>query len=218
MDFGLSPDQLRSGLIFFLVLLVSLVLRAGAQAAMAHRLGDDTPELNDRLTLNPMAHIDLFGSVIFPLICIFAFPGTILFGWAKPVPINPTQFEPLRRRGEILTALAGPGSSFGLALLGAAVGGLLFRADARVAELAGTMITLNVTLAVFNLLPLPPLDGGQILRHVVGMSEETFVALSRWSIFILLGALWLPPVRYALTLVIQTVVFPFALVFQALAG
>ncbi len=218
MDFGLSPDQLRSGLIFFFVLLVSLVLRAWAQAAMAHRLGDDTPELNNRLTLNPASHIDLFGSVIFPLICIFAFPGTILFGWAKPVPINPTQFEPHRRRGEILTALAGPVSSFGLALLGAVGGGLLCRVDARVAELAGTMITLNVTLAVFNLLPLPPLDGGQILRHVVGMSEETFLALSRWSMLILLGALWLPPVRYALTLVINIFVFPFAVMFQALAG
>jgi len=218
MDLGLSPDQLRTGLIFFLVLLVSLVLRAWAQAATAHRLGDPTPELNGRLTLNPLPHIDLFGSVIFPLLCIFMFPGTILFGWARPVPINPTNFQPHLRRGEILTALAGPASSFGLALLGAVAGGLLFRVNPRAAELAGTMISLNVALAVFNLLPLPPFDGGQVLRHAVGMTEETFHAISRWSMLILLLALWLPPVRNALALLIQIVAVPFVLIFEALAG
>ncbi|MSU69764.1 MAG: site-2 protease family protein [Opitutaceae bacterium] len=218
MDLGISPDQLRTGLIYFLVLLMSLVLRAWAQAATATRLGDDTPELNGRVTLNPLPHIDPVGSVIFPLVCIFVFPGTILFGWARPVPINPTNFMPHLRRGEVLTALAGPASSLGLALLAATGGGLLYHLAPRSAELAGTMISLNVALAVFNLLPLPPLDGGQVLRHAVGMREETFHAISRWSMFILLFALWLPPVRTALTVLIQITALPFVLIFQMLAG
>jgi Zn-dependent protease len=217
MDFGIDPETLRSGLIFYIVLIASLCIHEWAHAITAHKLGDDTPERDGRVTLNPIAHMDLLGSVIFPLLCIFVLPGGLLFGWGKPVMINVSNFKN-RKRDEILTTLAGPGSNLALALLSALVGGVLFRFEPRTAELFVQLIGINVLLAVFNLIPLPPLDGGRVMRHIAGMTEETFINLSRWSFLIILIAINIPAFRMVLGAVMGIVAAPFLLIYRLIAG
>jgi len=217
MDFGIDPETLRRGLMFYLVLIASLCIHEWAHAFTAHKLGDDTPERDGRVTLNPIVHMDLLGSVIFPLLCIFVFPGGLLFGWGKPVMINVSNFK-RRTRDEILTTLAGPGSNLAFALVAAVVGGLLFRVEPRTAELFVQLIGINVLLAVFNLIPLPPLDGGRVMRHIAGMTEETFHNLSRWSFLIIIIAINIPAFRMLLGAVMGIVGAPFLLIFRLLAG
>jgi Zn-dependent protease len=176
------------------VLIVSLCIHEWAHAFTADRLGDDTPRRDGRVTLNPIAHMDLFGSVIFPLVCIFVIPGGFLFGWGKPVMINPSNFAD-RKRGDVITTLAGPMSNLVLALLAAVIGGI-----------------------VFHLIPLPPLDGGVLMRHAVGMSEEMFYNISRWSMIVLLIAINIPPIRQLLGMIMAIVSWPFAMLFQLVAG
>ena len=217
MDFGIDPETLRSGLIFYIVLIASLCIHEWAHAITADKLGDDTPERDGRVTLNPIAHMDLLGSVIFPLICIFVLPGGLLFGWGKPVMINVSNLKN-RKRDEILTTLAGPGSNLALALVAAVVGGMLFRVEPRTAELFVKLISINVLLAVFNMIPLPPLDGGRVMRHIAGMTEETFINLSRWSFLIILIAINIPAFRMVLGAVMGIVAAPFLLIFRLIAG
>jgi Zn-dependent protease len=217
MDLALDPEHLRRGLILYIVLISSLCVHEWAHAVTAHKLGDDTPERDGRVTLNPLVHMDLLGSVILPILFIFVFPAGMIFGWGKPVMFNPANFRH-RTRDEVLTTLAGPASNLGLALLAAVVGGLLFRADPRTVELFVQIISINVLLAVFNLIPLPPLDGGRVMRHIVGMTEETFYNLSRWSFLIILVAINIPAFRALLGLVMGVVGFPFMVIYRALAG
>jgi Zn-dependent protease len=216
MDSAIDLVQLRQGLIFYLIFVVSICIHEWAHAFMADKLGDHTPSAQGRVTLNPLAHMDMFGTVIFPLVCIFAFPGGILFGWGKPVMINISNFQH-RKRDELLTTIAGPFSNLALALLAAIAGGLLAGSASRTIELFGMMITLNVVLAVFNLLPLPPLDGGTVMKHAVGMSDETYFRIAQWSWLVLLVAINLPPVQYGLRFIMGLVSLPFVMIFQMLA-
>jgi Zn-dependent protease len=215
MDLDLAT--LRSGLLYFIVLVCSLCLHEWAHAFAADKLGDDTPRLQGRVTLNPLAHMDLFGTVIFPLVCIFLLGGGFLFGWGKPVLVNSANFKN-RRRDDTLVTLAGPGMNLLLAVLAAVAGGLLYRHEPRSAELFVLVIGLNVTLCVFNMIPLPPLDGGQVLRHAIRMSDETYLRISQWSFFILLIAIWLPPVRWLIITVMGLVAAPILALYQLLAG
>jgi len=217
MDFGIDPETLRRGLIFYLVLIASLCVHEWAHAITAHKLGDDTPDREGRVTLNPIVHMDLLGSVIFPLLCIFVFPGGLLFGWGKPVNIDISNFRH-RRRDEILTTLAGPGSNLALALVAAIVGGILFRFEPRTAELFVQLIGINVLLAVFNLIPLPPLDGGRVMRHIAGMTEETFHNIARWSFLIIIIAINIPAFRMVLGAVMGLVAAPYLLLYRLIAG
>ena len=217
MDFGLDPETLRRGLILYIVLIASLCIHEWAHAITAHKLGDPTPDSEGRVTLNPVAHMDLLGSVIFPLIGIFVLSGGIIFGWGKPVRINPSNFAH-RKRDEILTTLAGPASNIALAFLGAVVGGLIYKFEPRTTELFVQLIGINVLLAVFNMIPLPPLDGGQIMRHAVGMREETFYNISRWSFLIILVAINIPAFRMILGAVMGVVSWPMMMIYSAIAG
>lgn len=216
MDFSLDPEQLRQGLIFYLVFVVSICIHEWAHAFTADKLGDDTPASQGRVTLNPLAHMDLFGTVIFPLVCIFLFPGGILFGWGRPVLINISNFKH-RKRDEILTTMAGPFSNLVLALLAAVIGGWMAGTMPRFVEIFVMMISLNVVLAVFNLLPVPPLDGGTLLKYGTGMTEETYFRIAQWSWLVLLVAIQLPPVRYVLGTLIGLVSLPYVAIFQLLA-
>ena len=167
----LTPDNLAIGLTTYVVLLFSLSVHESAHAWMAHKLGDDTALLEGRVTLNPMAHIDPIGTVLFPLLQIFT--GVLLLGWAKPTPYNPANFgrQVTMRQGHMLVAAAGPVSNFVLAALFVAGFVAAFRlgfVDTYAHPLARTLfigVTMNVVLAIFNLFPIPPLDGSKVASY-----------------------------------------------------
>ena len=137
-----------------LILIFSVILHEVAHGYAADALGDPTARMAGRLTLNPLKHIDPIGSIVVPLITSVA---GFTFGWAKPVPYNPYNIRN-RRTGELLIALAGPGSNLLIAL----VFGTLIRFGV-VNEVFVYVVLINIVLAIFNLIPLPPLDGSKIL-------------------------------------------------------
>ena len=157
-------DLLYTASTWVLPVLLAITLHEAAHAFVAHRLGDDTAYRLGRVTLNPLKHIDLFGTILLPGILLFL-RSPFLFGYAKPVPVN---FGALNhpRRDMVLVAAAGPATNVILATLAA----LLFHvvsyvpaaAAPWVAENLRNALVINVVLAVFNMLPLPPLDGGRI--------------------------------------------------------
>jgi Zn-dependent protease len=153
-----SSINLPSLLIGFLVLLFSLTVHEAAHAWTAMRLGDDTAKRLGRVSLNPIVHIDPVGTLLLPLVAMASGSG-LIFGWAKPTPVNIRNLG-RPRRDNILVTLAGPISNLAMAIIAAVV----YRATGGVASfVAFEALTLNVLLAVFNMLPIPPLDGGQIL-------------------------------------------------------
>jgi Zn-dependent protease len=178
------------------VLLLSLTVHEFAHAWAARRLGDDTAERMGRLTLNPLAHADLFGTFILPLL-------NVPFGWAKPVPVNPARFRQgvNMARGMMITSLAGPFSNLLLGIVSAILLGFVARlapdlgagGDGRgAAHIAAafllSMIQMNVVLAVFNLLPIPPLDGSRIVdAFLPARFRGAWESFSRFSMFLLLG-------------------------------
>lgn len=176
-----------------LILLASLSVHEWAHAFMANILGDDLPRSQGRVTLNPLAHIDFFGTLILPLSLMCLAPGFPVLGWAKPVETCPTQFK-YPKWGILFVSFAGPLANLGFALA-CALGNKLLGYSAFGAMFEGLffrMVTINVSLALFNLLPLPPLDGAAVLKFF-GMHEERFAALSQWSPFIVLLLLQFQP-------------------------
>lgn len=174
----------------FILLVASLSFHEAAHAWAASRLGDPTARLLGRLTLNPLAHIDWVGTVLFPLVAMIS--GLPLIGWAKPVPVDPRYLR-APRRDFALVALAGPVSNIVLAV-GAAIllqlqGGLV--PDTGVTPLTQVLymaVFINVLLAAFNMLPVPPLDGGNVLAGVVPEPVAQLIDRVRpFGIFILYG-------------------------------
>jgi Zn-dependent protease len=159
--------------IAFIVLLFSLTVHETAHAWTADRLGDPTARLLGRVSLNPIVHADLIGTVLFPLLSMVS--GVPLIGWAKPVPVNISRLR--RHRSDyVLVAAAGPASNLVLAVAAAGLLALMpatpiVFGSAEVSEPLFTLLTralyINVLLAVFNMLPIPPLDGGNVLGGVL---------------------------------------------------
>jgi Zn-dependent protease len=154
-------------LILIIILLFSVIIHEVAHGYAALAQGDRTAEMSGRLTLNPISHIDLFGSIIIPGLLILSGTG-LVFGWAKPVPFNPYNLRN-QKWGEALVALAGPASN----LLIAFVFGLFIRfsemlsLSMAVVEIFLFIVVINVVLVLFNLVPIPPLDGSKILFAVL---------------------------------------------------
>ena len=201
----------------FAVLLISLTVHEAAHAWTADRLGDSTARLLGRLSLNPAVHIDPIGTIVFPLIAMVT--NLPLIGWAKPVPVNPGQLRPHWRQKFTLIAAAGPASNLVLALAAAVVLATLAPAEtssepvfvsaaARFEYLLRTAVVVNVLLAVFNMVPIPPLDGGNVLSGLLtGPMANTFDRLRPYGFIILYGLMLtgllttiiLPPARLLLS-------------------
>ena len=171
----------------------SLSVHESAHAWTALKEGDPTAQSLGRISLNPLVHIDIIGTVVMPLLMIFTGAG-FLFGWAKPCPVDPRRFRHLKR-GQIIVSGAGPTSNLMLAVLFTAALFLAFRVVPDPSprnplflflELG---VSLNVLLAVFNMVPLPPLDGSHILQWILpnGLGHRYVRAIAPYGGFILLG-------------------------------
>ncbi|OJX46263.1 MAG: hypothetical protein BGO78_04915 [Chloroflexi bacterium 44-23] len=170
-----------------LVLLFAFPIHEFAHAWTANYFGDDTPRLHGRLTLNPLAHLDVAGSLIFML---------SYFGWAKPVPVNPSNLNHHNSKAYLLVSLAGPMSNLALAIIAAIPirMGLVHLTNNFFSVLLLNFIIFNLILAIFNLIPLSPLDGGKVLNQLLPSSVRPFFeTIDRYGPIILMVLLFVLP-------------------------
>ena len=184
------------------VLLISIVIHEVAHAWQARREGDDTAEKLGRITLNPLPHLDLFGSFIVPAL-LYASGSGLLFGWAKPVPVNPANYRDYVA-GDIRVSLAGIVSNLGLAVIATLlmavagkVGTLGWGPPAVVDAVYLALwygLYINLILAFFNLIPIPPLDGSHVLAHLLPREAQLqYRLVGQYGILILMGIMYFLP-------------------------
>ncbi|MFA4942732.1 MAG: site-2 protease family protein [Patescibacteria group bacterium] len=168
-----------------IVLVFSAIIHEYMHGFAAERGGDNTAKAMGRLTLNPIPHIDLFGSIILPLLMIVSGTG-IVFGWAKPVPFNPYNLRD-QKYGPAKVALAGPLGNFILAVMFSLVLRFMPGLDSTLASFLGVIVYINLMLMVFNLLPIPPLDGSKILAAFLPAKIQLkFLELERYGLLLVL--------------------------------
>jgi len=178
-----------NGIFYIAILVMSVVIHEISHGFVAEYFGDSTARRAGRLTLNPLPHLDLFGSVIVPLLLIVSHAGFII-GWAKPVPYNPDNLSN-RKWGTVAVASAGVLAN----LLVAAIFGLLIRFSVAYniavpegfAFITSAVVIVNLALAIFNLVPIPPLDGSKILFSLLPASFYNFIAfMEQWALFFII--------------------------------
>lgn len=211
-----------------LPLLLAMVLHEYAHGWTAHYYGDETAREQGRLTLNPLAHIDPFGTVLLPLMCLLM-PGGFFIGWAKPVPIDPRRLRDPRRNMAVIAA-AGPGMNLALALASAACFAALLKVDPSLlaywtdspmeprtdwqgavllplAVMCVYSVMINLLLMLFNLLPIPPLDGGRIMTSLLPAKPALALArLEAYGMLIIVGLIVLDPQIRVIDTVTHTLV------------
>ena len=206
----LSGIDFTQVFIEFVVLLFSLTVHEAAHALTADRLGDPTARLLGRISLNPAVHIDPIGTIVFPLIAIIT--NLPVFGWAKPVPVNVSRLRGHWKRKYMAIAAAGPASNLMLAVIASLLlhvipvfGSLQEAALGPLGQLLRVAVFINVLLAVFNMVPVPPLDGGNVLAGVLrGPIADAYETLRPYGFIILYGLMFsgilsmiiMPPARF----------------------
>jgi Zn-dependent protease len=182
--------------IAYLVLLFSLTVHEAAHAWSADRLGDATARALGRVSLNPAVHVDLIGTIVFPLVALLT--NVPVLGWAKPVPVNTTRLKHWRRDYMVIAA-AGPLSNLMLALLASIalrgapllLGEGAFRVAGPAVAVLQSAVFINVLLAVFNLIPIPPLDGGNVLGGLLrGSAAERYDRVRPYGFMLLYGLMF----------------------------
>lgn len=199
-------------------LLFSIVLHEFAHAYSAKLAGDMTATRMNRLTLNPLPHIDLVGTIIFPAIAYIS--GFPLIGWARPVPVDPRQFR--HPRWEVIVSLAGPFANFGLAIFATFLLRITLPSSptqlSLISEICLYFIKINVLLGLFNLIPIPPLDGSHVIRYFVvkhnPSAERYFIILAQASMIILIAFLVFPPTNRLFFYIYRSIVTILLKVFQ----
>ena len=225
LSMELSPetiDHIRWGSLQLILLIVSVGLHEFGHAWVADLRGDPLPRAQGRVTLNPLAHADMIGTILIPAVMVFLSPGFGIIGWGKPVQVS-LMNPKTRRLDDILITLAGPAMNIVLCLafvLIGVVGGLnpgtVNLPNATMVQFLYMAIFLNVSLAVFNLIPLPPLDGSRIFLRLGIYTEEVFESLARWSFIILIILINLPFFREFMVSAMKIIALPFLLVWELL--
>lgn len=178
---------LTSGLFIYIVIVLSATFHEYAHGLAAFSLGDDTAKQAGRLTLNPLAHVDLWGTVLVPL--LFILTAGSFIGWAKPVPYNPLNLID-KKYGSLKVAIAGPAANIGIAV----IFGLLVRFGANtflapygvLVQLIAFIAYVNIFLALFNLIPVPPLDGSKVLYDLIPSVGRVFDRIGFFGLFLAL--------------------------------
>jgi len=182
-------------LFFFVILIFSIVIHEVSHGFVADKLGDPTARLQGRLTLNPLPHLDMIGSILLPLFLIFT-QSPILFGWAKPVPFDPFNLKDPRKDSAIIS-MAGPLSNLTIAIVFSIIARILlvssFPASEFLISLAVSAVFINVILGVFNLIPIHPLDGFKVVGGLLSEKQANeWYQLERYGVIFLLALLFLP--------------------------
>lgn len=174
-----------------LSLILAITLHEASHGFAAKLFGDKTAEQEGRLTLNPIAHTDLFGTVLLPLF-LYLTKSPVFFGWAKPVPVDFERLKP-QKLGMFVVAFAGPMTNFLLAFIAALLLHINLGVETMGNDILQVSITINIILGLFNLLPLLPLDGGRMLNAVLPKSlAEQHSKTEPYGMFVLLGLLLIP--------------------------
>ena len=201
----MNLEVLAQGLSGYLCVVLIITAHEFGHAWMASRCGDDTARLLGRVTLNPSAHIDPLGTVLLPLLAVFlsasgnAGVAGFIIGWGKPVPVNMGNLRH-RVRDDILVSMAGPAMNIVIAMAAMLVGRIALAAQMTIIVEAALLMTVTSMFLFFcNLIPIPPLDGSRVMRHVVGMGEEAYANLTRYGFFVLIIVIQIGAVRQGLS-------------------
>jgi Zn-dependent protease len=205
---AIAPSAIFDGLLSYVCLIILLTFHEFAHAWTASKCGDDTARLLGRVSLNPLVHMEVVGTVVLPLLVVFLSAAdsqlaNFIIGWGKPVPVNPYKLR-RRRTDDTLVALAGPAMNLLLAFaaLMLARGFSLAGLEGGV-EVGVRLAIISLVLCFFNLLPIPPLDGSHVLKNLIGMPDATYLRLCQFGFILVILALQVPPVRALLSFMTQ---------------